>query len=201
MRDLYEMLGLPKEGVKCPHCATLTTCYVGVDDVAVYDGGRWNVIVFCNYCNESWDLALHVTAKIETPVDMLTYRQQLCEQLYDAGMERRGSEVRRLRKEISALDKRFDVPDVTPGKDVPEPGDMVYVPTRGSCDHGWDDVRGGLSVVRKVHISVSAGCPAPFVTTHEQPGRSYNWEFLSKEQDDLKTTYGDGWAHPDPDLG
>jgi hypothetical protein len=200
MRDLYDMLGLPKEGVKCPNCATLTTCFFDVDDVHVEDSGRWLVVVYCNHCNHEWTLSLYVTAKVETVDELLTHRQELCERLYDAGMALRGGDVKRLRKELNDVDKRLDVPNVKPMTAVPEPGDLIYVPTRGSCDHGWDDVRGGVGVVRKVQISVSGGQPAPFVTTHEQPGRGYNWEFLAQEQEDLKSTYGDRWAMPDPDL-
>lgn len=93
------------------------------------------------------------------------------------------------------------MPCFEPPTDVPKAGDLIYLPTRGSIDHGYDDVRGGVGVVKEVREGTSAGEPAFYVAAHEQPGRGHNWEFLSEEQAEYKQRYGDEWARPDPDLG
>jgi len=130
-----------------------------------------------------------------------TTRQQLCEQLYLAGMKRDAAEIGRLQKQINDIDQELEVPDFEPPTDVPKVGDLIYLPTRGSIGHGFDDVRGGVGTVKAVREDISGGKPAFFVTAHEQPGRGHNWEFLSADQAENKQYYGDGWARPDPDLG
>lgn len=131
----------------------------------------------------------------------LENRQQLCKDLYNAGVQRNARWMKLVLKALKEVDKDLPVPSFElPTEAVPKVGDKVYLPTRGSISHGGDDVRGGVGVVMEIDEGISAGNPAYFVRTHEQPGRSYNWEFLGKEQEDLKRMYGDRWARPDPDL-
>jgi len=135
------------------------------------------------------------------PGDQLTRRQQLCEDLYHAGMKWDRAEVASLLQKLRELDKEFATPDFDLPANVPKVGDLIYLPTRGSIDHGYDDVWGGVGMVKEIKQGISAGVPASFVTAHEQPGRGHNWEFLGPEQTKLKQDYGNGWARPDPDLG
>ena len=133
--------------------------------------------------------------------DQMTKRHQRCWQLYHAGMQWDTAEVKRLLRQIDNIDRELAVPNFELPVDVPRVGDLIYLPTRGSIGHGYDDVKGGVGVVKEVEEGISAGLPAWFVTAHEHPGRSYNWEFLGPEQAEMQKLYGDGWACPDPDLG
>ena len=64
-------------------------------------------------------------------------------QVYKTAKEAAAVENKLDRKKLAALMKR-----IKSGKYwVPKVGEYVYTDTRISCDHGWDDVRGGLSTV------------------------------------------------------
>lgn len=131
-----------------------------------------------------------------------TRRQQLCRSLYEAGTRRRdAADVKLLLQLIREVDQQLAVPCFEPPTAVPKPGDLVYLPTRGSIGHGYDDVQGGVGTVREVQPGISGGEPTSYVTTHEQPGRGHNWEYLVEHQAEYKQHYGDRWARPDPDLG
>lgn len=84
----------------------------------------------------------------------------------------------------------------------PEVGDIIYVRTSMSIDHGWNDVVGGLARVTEVKSAISGGKPTPFVRVAEHPERGgYNWEMLAAEQSRLARDFGMRWAYPDPDPG
>lgn len=84
---------------------------------------------------------------------------------------------------------------------VPQVGQYVYTETRISCDHGWDDVLGGLSTVSKVYTSMSGGdkdCVFIEITQHDRGG---NWtQFLYPEQTELMKRFGRAFSRPDPDY-
>lgn len=131
----------------------------------------------------------------------LEKRQKICMALFQAGLDRRKETVDLLVEQLQDISKQLPVPTFEIPTGDPKVGDLIYLPTRMSIDHGYDDVCGGVGIVMKINSGISAGKPTPFVTTHEQPGRSYNWNWLREEQEDLKVDYGDCWASPDPDLG
>jgi len=79
-------------------------------------------------------------------------------------------------------------------------GQKIYVKTQIYLSHGSDDIIGGLATVTKITEGISAGKKVPFVTVAEHPGNSYNWKFLSEEQNKLKKEFGDQIARPDPDI-
>jgi hypothetical protein len=83
---------------------------------------------------------------------------------------------------------------------VPKVGEYVYTDTRLSCDHGWDDVVGGLSTVTKVYESMSGGdakCKFIEIAQHERGG---NWtQFLFPDQKKLAKRFEKNFAYPDPD--
>ena len=85
---------------------------------------------------------------------------------------------------------------------VPKVHEYVYVQTMISCDHGWDDVRGGLAEVTKISYSMSGGNPKCVYIEIMQHERGGNWtQFLFPEQKRLMKEFGDTFAHPDPDYG
>ena len=85
---------------------------------------------------------------------------------------------------------------------VPKVGDLVYVGTMLSIDHGEDDVVGGLAQVTRAYKSMSGGdrnCVFIEIAQHDRGG---NWtQFLCPEQKDLMKEFGNEVAYPDPDLG
>ena len=85
---------------------------------------------------------------------------------------------------------------------VPKVGDLVYVNTMLSIDHGEDDVVGGLAQVTRAYKSMSGGnrdCIFIEVAQHDRGG---NWtQWLCPEQKDLMKEFGNKVAYPDPDLG
>lgn len=85
---------------------------------------------------------------------------------------------------------------------VPKVGDLVYMRTMMSIDHGWDDVEGGLAQVKKVYHSMSGGDPKCVFIEICQHDRGGNWtQFLCPEQKELMKRHGLGVAYPDPDTG
>jgi len=85
-------------------------------------------------------------------------------------------------------------------KAVPKVGDEIYVRTSLSLGHGMTDVEGGLAKVTNVTEGMSAGKMVPFVEVEELPGKSYNWQILSRQQDELRVKHGQERAHHDPDY-
>jgi hypothetical protein len=83
---------------------------------------------------------------------------------------------------------------------VPKVGEYVYTDTRLSCDHGWDDVQGGLSTVSKVYRSMSGGdaqCVFIEISQHERGG---NWtQFLFPDQAELMKEFKKEFSYADPD--
>lgn len=85
---------------------------------------------------------------------------------------------------------------------VPKVGDWIYVRTMLSCDHGEDDVAGGLAMVTRVYDSMSGGDPKCKFIDIAQHDRGGNWtQFLFSEQAELMKRHGKEFAHPDPDYG
>lgn len=84
-------------------------------------------------------------------------------------------------------------------EDTPAAGDLIYVDTAYYCDHGQNNVRGGLARVTGTEMRISAGKPTLFVLVEQHPGRSMNWEFLALEQHRLAAQFGAQWAYPDPE--
>lgn len=84
------------------------------------------------------------------------------------------------------------------GRQLPQPGDIIYVPTRWSIDHGENDVVGGKAKVKAIKIDNYGN---QWVETWEHPNRSYNWDVLLNNQEKWSKEYSDRWAYPDPDCG
>jgi len=141
-----------------------------------------------------WDKQQHTPTSV-----LLSRRHRLCAELHRAGARFDKGQVQKLQGLIQNTDSRLPVPDFPISKDVPKVGDYIYLPTRFSIDHGWDDVDGGVGVVKKVEEGISGGEPCYFIHTHEHPSHAHNWEFL--DQSDLKESYRGQWARPCPDLG
>ncbi len=78
----------------------------------------------------------------------------------------------------------------------PKKGDTIYIPTALYVYRGEDDVQGGKAIVSKVKEEHGI----TWVSVKENPGTSYNWEGLSKQQDKLKKEFGEQKAYPDPDY-
>ena len=85
-------------------------------------------------------------------------------------------------------------------QNVPKPGDVIYVDTDLYVWHGVDDFRGGKATVSVVHIEGTPANPFAVVEVAENPGTFYTWTLLEPKQDELKSKFGDSWAHPDPDY-
>lgn len=110
----------------------------------------------------------------------------------------RASENKFIKKKFDELKRR-----IKSGKPwTPKVGDYIYVRTMMSCDHGWDDVAGGLAEVTRVYNSMSGGdanCKFIEIMQHDRGG---NWtQFLCPEQKELMERHGKEFAHPDPDYG
>jgi hypothetical protein len=90
---------------------------------------------------------------------------------------------------------------MSPSHELPpvKVGDRIYVETWAYLSHGRDDVIGGLATVIRVDREQPSGEERVFVEVAEHPGCSYNWEYLSARQEELKQRFGDQVAHPDPD--
>jgi hypothetical protein len=110
----------------------------------------------------------------------------------------RASEDKLSKTKIAELQRR-----IKSGKYwTPKKGDVIYVRTSMSCDHGWDDVTGGLALVTEVKC-LSGGDPnTPFVKVAQHGDRGgYNWQILFDEQKELAERFKGEIAHPDPDYG
>jgi hypothetical protein len=83
---------------------------------------------------------------------------------------------------------------------VPKPGDIIYVDTARYLWHGVDDFHGGKATVSAVEMKSSSGKQVPWVQIVQRPGRTYNWAWWAKKQEELAARFGDTWAYPDPDL-
>ena len=83
---------------------------------------------------------------------------------------------------------------------VPKVGDTIYVGSRRYLGHGRDDFAGSKATVTQVEEMMSLGRTVPFVSVRELPTRSFNWEVLEQEQENLKQEFGDQRAHHDPDI-
>jgi hypothetical protein len=84
---------------------------------------------------------------------------------------------------------------------VPKTGEYVYTETMLSIDHGWNDVRGGLSTVTRVYESMSGGDPRCKFIEIAQHGRGGNWtQFLFEKQARLMKEHGREFSYPDPDY-
>ncbi|HXW51757.1 MAG TPA: hypothetical protein VEJ41_07170 [Candidatus Acidoferrales bacterium] len=79
-------------------------------------------------------------------------------------------------------------------RNIPQPGDTIYVDTDLYIHHGADDFRGGKATVSKV---TGEGA---WIEIEQNPGTLYSWAALAGKQDELATRFGEAWAHSDPDL-
>lgn len=84
-------------------------------------------------------------------------------------------------------------------RQVPEVGDVIYIPSERYLSHGIDDVQGGRTTVTAVEEQRSAGKPMLFVRTQVKPDSWINWAFLEERQQELAARFGEAEAHPDPD--
>lgn len=85
---------------------------------------------------------------------------------------------------------------------VHKTGDKMYVYGSMSLSHGIDDFAGGIATVKNIILSdhlPSDHCNYVMVVFEENPCSQYNYRSLLEKQKELKTTYGDQIAHPDPD--
>ena len=79
---------------------------------------------------------------------------------------------------------------------IPEIGDIIYLNSKLYLSHGADDLSGGKARV----ISVSRQGDSYWIMTEVSPTRSYNWSYLSEQQEWLKSEFGLKWANKDPDY-
>ena len=84
-------------------------------------------------------------------------------------------------------------------RDVPEPGDRIYVPSAYFLDRGQDDRAGGRAVITRVYKDTSAGKQTIFIEVREHPGIGYNYEVLRLAQDKLRKEYKLRVSRMDPD--
>jgi hypothetical protein len=82
---------------------------------------------------------------------------------------------------------------------VPEVGDVIYIPTQIYLSHGVDDIQGGQATVTEVQEIICGGKPMVFVRTDIMPDALKNWRFLEEQQAELASWFGDRKAYPDPD--
>lgn len=130
------------------------------------------------------------------PRKVTAYTDPNTGEVYKTAKEAAKAENKLNKKKFNALVKR-----IKSGKYwVPKVGEYVYTDTRISCDHGWDDVVGGLSTVSKVYRSMSGGdkdCVFIEISQHERGG---NWtQFLFPDQAELMKDFGKKFSYPDPD--
>lgn len=111
----------------------------------------------------------------------------------------RASENRLPKAKVTELKRKIK----SGGAWTPKKGDVIYVRTSLSCDHGETDgetdVAGGLALVTRV--CVYGNSHTPFVEVAQHDGGGYNWEMLNRDQGELMKQYGNEVAHPDPDYG
>ena len=84
-------------------------------------------------------------------------------------------------------------------RQVPEVGDVIYIPSQRSLSHGVDDVRGGRAAVTAVEELLCAGKATLFIRTPVEPDTLTSWAYLEEQQAELAARFGDSEAHPDPD--
>lgn len=86
--------------------------------------------------------------------------------------------------------------------DLPVIGTKIYIEGAMFCSHGADDYNGGIATISKVETSKhleEEHINYIFISVKEVPGRGFNYKMLMKKQEELKKTYGNRVAGPDPD--
>ena len=118
--------------------------------------------------------------------------------IFEKEKDARDSENKFTKARLNQLQRR-----IASGKYwVPKVGDLVYVRSHFSIDHGEDDELGGLARVTRVHPSMSGGDPKCMFIDVAQHAVGCNWtQFLWPEQKYLMEEFGESVARPDPDYG
>lgn len=131
------------------------------------------------------------------PRKVTAFADVLTGKVYKTEKEATKAESRLNKRKLALLQRRIAI-----GKYwVPKVGDYVYTDTRISCDHGWDDVSGGLSTVSRVYAHTSGGDANCVFIEIAQHGRNSNWtQFLFPDQAELEKRFGVKFAYSDPDM-
>jgi hypothetical protein len=82
---------------------------------------------------------------------------------------------------------------------IPEVGDVIYLPSEHYLSHGVDDLHGGKATVTSVEEQSYGGHAMLFVRTAVKPDTLTSWRYLEEMQAELAERFGDTAAHPDPD--
>lgn len=86
------------------------------------------------------------------------------------------------------------------GKDLPQIGQKIYIPTSLYLGHGRDDFAGGLCKICRIQFGISGGEKTIFITVEERPNCQYNWDYIRKNQEKWREKYKGCVGHPDPDF-
>lgn len=131
------------------------------------------------------------------PRKVTAFADVLTGKVYKTEKEAAASENKLDRHKLATLKRK-----IQKGKYwVPKVGSYIYTDTRMSCDHGWDDVRGGISTVTRVYASTSGGDKDCLFVEITQHGRNSNWtQFLFPDQAKLMKEYKTSFAAADPDF-
>jgi hypothetical protein len=131
------------------------------------------------------------------PTQTTVFKCERTGRIFASAAEARQSEQDVPKSKIETLKRRIQDGEYW----IPVVGDVVYVATALSIDHGEDVVGGGLALVTSVSYRRSGGEPCPFIEV-AQIGSSHNWgQFLFKKQAQLMGEFGDEFAIPEPDYG
>ena len=71
-------------------------------------------------------------------------------------------------------------------------GDDIYIPSAMYISRGSDDRVGGLAKIIKIDTNS--------VTVDTFPNISFGYDNLLSQQEELKKTFGENRAYPDPDI-
>jgi hypothetical protein len=130
------------------------------------------------------------------PREVKAYIDPITGDIYKTAKEAAAAENKLNKRKYEALLKK-----IKSGKYwVPKVGEYIYMDTRISCDHGWDDVVGGLATVTRAYESMSGGDPKCIFIEIAQHDRGGNWtQFLFEDQKELQKQWKKNFAYPDPD--
>lgn len=84
----------------------------------------------------------------------------------------------------------------------PKIGNDIYIDTSIYVSHGKDDFHGGLCKIIKINKNSILPVDSDnyiMICVEENPGHSYNWNYLIENQEKWKIKFGETRGYQDPD--